>query len=408
MSSCAVTESEIVTIGIMSDMHYLSGKLTDGGNAHKNYERIAGRNISDISAILDKTLADFYDRKIDILLIPGDMTKDGEKQSHEEFILKLQPLIDAGVKIYVIPGNHDINVPNPIGFKENTTYKVENISASEFETIYSQCGYNDAIYKDTTSLSYVAELTVDTWLLAIDSNKHKEYTNQTITAGHIQPSTEQWITEVLSQAKQKNKKVIGLMHHGLIEHIIFQDLIFPQYLVDDWRRLASLFADNGVKFIFTGHFHSNDISEFESDKGNKLYDIETGALSVYPFSYRIAEMTNDALDIKTFRVTDVEANPDFWEDGRKHVKQWAKEIVKQKIRERNLKIASDAILEKIADLGSEIVILHLQGDEELNDDLILRIKEIAQEADLPIDLSPEYMQLDMPPSDNNVKLFFGK
>jgi len=42
---------------------------------------------------------------IEVLLIPGDLTKDGEKLSHLELVQKLEPIIEKGIQTFVIPGN---------------------------------------------------------------------------------------------------------------------------------------------------------------------------------------------------------------------------------------------------------------------------------------------------------------
>jgi len=379
----------------------------DSGNAALSYHNNSGRNILDVPSIIDEVLADFDKEKIEVLLISGDMTKDGEKQSHVDFVKKLQPLIGKGVRVYVIPGNHDINVPVSVGFRENETYLVDNVSEDEFVTIYAECGYNSALSRDTASLSYVAELREDTWLLAIDASLYKGNHSKTITEGRVSPDTEQWILKSLEKAKQKKVRVLGMMHHGLTEHIMLQDMIFPQYLVDDWRRIAALLADNGVEFVFTGHFHSHDITAFTSNKGNTLYDIETGALSSYPYPYRLADLTDEGLDIRTQNVKATANNPDLFEKGKHILKRVSADLVKQKLKERGYKASKD-LMDKIADVGSDVIILHMQGDEVIDDDLKAKMKDVARQADIPIDLSPEYLQLDFPPADNNVFLFFGK
>ena len=48
----------------------------------------------------------------DVLLICGDLTKDGEKVSHQRVASTLQKALQAGVKSFVIPGNHDILNPH--------------------------------------------------------------------------------------------------------------------------------------------------------------------------------------------------------------------------------------------------------------------------------------------------------
>jgi hypothetical protein len=62
--------------------------------------------------------------------------------------------------------------------------------------------------------------------------------------------------------------------------------------------------NEGVRFIFTGHYHANDITELTSD-GKSLFDIETGSL-VTPLSpYRIITMGDNLMNIRTKRVSSV-------------------------------------------------------------------------------------------------------
>ncbi|HBK33264.1 MAG TPA: metallophosphoesterase, partial [Porphyromonadaceae bacterium] len=60
----------------------------------------------------------------------------------------------------------------------------------------------------------------------------------------------------------------GMMHHGLVEHMPYQAVFFGDYLVDGWQDAAQQLADRGLKVVFTGHFHSNDVSSFTSSAGN--------------------------------------------------------------------------------------------------------------------------------------------
>ena len=48
----------------------------------------------------------------DALILSGDLSLNGEKANHLEFAEKLRKIKDAGIPVYVIPGNHDINKPN--------------------------------------------------------------------------------------------------------------------------------------------------------------------------------------------------------------------------------------------------------------------------------------------------------
>ncbi len=60
-----------------------------------------------------------------------------------------------------------------------------------------------------------------------------------------------------------------------------------------------------MKLVFTGHFHANDISKYESSQSKIIYDIETGSAVTYPHSYRIIELTKNKANIKTKNITNI-------------------------------------------------------------------------------------------------------
>ncbi|HAC72170.1 MAG TPA: metallophosphoesterase, partial [Porphyromonadaceae bacterium] len=91
--------SQPVRIAILSDIHYLSPEIAQPGAALEKYETATGRNLSDLHAVLDKTLAEIEAAGTDILLITGDITNHGEKQSHIDFTKKLYPLQQRGMRI---------------------------------------------------------------------------------------------------------------------------------------------------------------------------------------------------------------------------------------------------------------------------------------------------------------------
>jgi 3',5'-cyclic AMP phosphodiesterase CpdA len=50
------------------------------------------------------------------LLVPGDLTKDGERQDHLLMAEQLSALSRSGVRVYVVPGNHDILNPRAMRY----------------------------------------------------------------------------------------------------------------------------------------------------------------------------------------------------------------------------------------------------------------------------------------------------
>jgi len=399
-----VYADEPLRIGVITDIHYLSYKLMNNeSQALQKYIQASGRTVEDTPAVLDKVLSDCLTNGIDILLVLGDITKDGEKQSHVDFVEKFRPLREKGTRVFVLPGNHDINMPNAVGYGRNGTYVVENTTSKEFETIYADCGYGKALFRDTVSLSYVASINKDTWLLAIDAARYKEYKDRSISSGRISPATEEWIIDVLEKAKSSDKRVIAMMHWGLVEHIPYQSVMFKDYLVDDWERIADLLANNGVKAIFTGHFHSNDISSFTSEEGNTIYDIETGTLASYPYSYRVVDVYRNRMAVRTKNITGIENNLNLAEKSRLQMQRLGEKQAGSRLKTLGYDIPEDIIKQLSAVLG-KIFVLHLYGDEKPDEELKEAMSKLAGVMGDTGDV--DKITLDIPPMDNNIEITF--
>lgn len=97
-------------IAVMSDLHYLSPDMIadteDFEHAFNSDRKLLKESSSVLHEMLERVRAD----KPDILLVSGDLTKDGEQECHAALAKQLQQLQQdiPGLKIYVINGNHDI------------------------------------------------------------------------------------------------------------------------------------------------------------------------------------------------------------------------------------------------------------------------------------------------------------
>ncbi|WP_318585834.1 metallophosphoesterase [[Clostridium] scindens] len=189
------------------------------------------------------------------------------------------------------------------GKKEQAT----TTTPAEFKEIYGQFGYNgeyDAQYytppegKQAGGLSY--SVTVgDYVIIGIDSGRYSPDaetgmdTNEHITAGRIDTSLLPWVEQRVKDAIAKGKTPIGLMHHGLVPHFSKEAELLSEYVVDDWQEMATTLADAGMRYIFTGHMHANDIAEYTSVSGNTIYDLETGSLAAYGSPVRTVTIQRD-------------------------------------------------------------------------------------------------------------------
>ncbi len=273
-----------LTIAVISDPHLYDPMLGTDGDAFARDVAKDRKLVVESDAILNAEINRLIAEKPDIVLIPGDFTYNGEYSSHLLFVDYLKKLKSAGIKVFVVPGNHDISNPNAKGYTIYGSSPVVSVNEYQFRILYSTYGYGSAIYQDKNSLSYVAELSDKLWIICIDTRIPGE------SGGAVMPATLEWMKNVLARAAEKNITVIGMMHHGITEHFTNQSVYFPQYVIKDWATIAPELADLGLKAVFTGHFHSNDVT-MVSGKKSRLFDIETGSLVTYPCRSRIVRLS---------------------------------------------------------------------------------------------------------------------
>jgi|GEM_PF-414965 len=296
-------------ICVISDTHYYPLNYVSDCEDYKTYVGGDPKMLAESGAILDSALDMIKADQPDLVLISGDLTKDGEKQGHQELAKKLQKIEDeTDAEVFVINGNHDIyNYQDSCTFENGKKEQATTTTPAEFKEIYGQFGYNgeyDAQYytppegKQAGGLSY--SVTVgDYVIIGIDSGRYSPDaetgmdTNEHITAGRIDTSLLPWVEQQVKDAIAKGKTPIGLMHHGLVPHFSKEAELLSEYVVDDWQEMATTLADAGMRYIFTGHMHANDIAEYTSVSGNTIYDLETGSLAAYGSPVRTVTIQRD-------------------------------------------------------------------------------------------------------------------
>ncbi len=339
-----------ITMYVTTDIHYLAASLHDNGAAYQRYIATSdGRQLNYVTEITDAFATEVETQKPDILIVSGDLTNNGEKDSH----LKLAKIFDeiekkAGTRVFVIPGNHDIENPWARSIKGEEQYVTDYISSDDFASIYEEFGYKEAISRDKTTLSYLAAPSKDVWLLMLDTNVYK--TNMKYGApaayGRIEQETLQWIRECSKLAKESNAQMITVMHHNLLKH---SPVLSYGFTLDNYEEVLEVLEDCDVKLALSGHIHIQDIKSSKNEE-TPIYDVVTSSLSTYPQQYGILEYDPaQGLDYHTNRVD---------------VENWAKSEKLQneyllKFREYSEKYFADAAYKRIykqlkeADLYSE-------------------------------------------------------
>lgn len=303
-------------IAVMSDLHYLSPDMIadteDFEHAFNSDRKLLKESSSVLHEMLERVRAD----KPDILLVSGDLTKDGEQECHAALAKQLQQLQQdiPGLKIYVINGNHDIRNYNAKNFNtpDGKAVPATRTHPEDFKRIY------DFVYSDPTviatftpaagneagSLSYVARPVEGLTVIAMDTCRYSSDNtsngdDEHETSGAISADLEKWVIEQTAAAKARGDLVIGLEHHGLVPHFDVQPTILPMYLVNGYERIAQEYADAGMSAVFTGHMHAVDIAAMTTKAGNTFYDIETGSALTYPCPIRFVDLRRSTVGGET-------------------------------------------------------------------------------------------------------------
>ncbi len=270
-----------VTITVANDLHLdledsFAQSVKKRNSVSTEYAHVSsgGQLIYESYAIIKAFLENAAQNESEFVILPGDITNNGQVAEHEFLAGMFKEFeLSTGKKVFLVAGNHDYL----------------RTSVAQFESIYADFGYNEAIANDPDSGTYIAELKNDYVLLAIDSTGPSHQQNA-VTGARFD-----WIEAQLKTLKAAGKKVIAISHYNVMEHFILQSKIHTgSVLTPDDFKLASMLADNGVRYIFSAHTHSHDIAKYTTEKGNVIYEAVTNSLSQYPCAYRVVTFGESA------------------------------------------------------------------------------------------------------------------
>ena len=357
----ALTATSQTKVVVLSDIHVMAPELlVNDGKAFQDHIT-SNRKVDEFSRELFDVMVDRLKNSIkpDWLFITGDLTKDGERLSHEYVAAKLGELRQAGIRTLIVPGNHDWGTDNALYYDGDETRPAERASGALLEQLYGDYGLGSQSERFGTTLNYVTEPVEGLTVIGIDSG----------TEGVLSSEALDWVCNKASEAFGKGQRVIALMHHALIPHITgAEKLPIAKAVISDYETVRNRLADAGVSAVFTGHLHFTDnAKDFNADLTESIYDIATGALETWPSHYRIMTLSSDLkeLSLETYRISTLPSTPDF--DSR--AKQRLENFIENKLRS----VSSGGTLMKTAmniavPLAQEAVVAYASGNEHQNSD----------------------------------------
>ena len=299
LTASAKNDSDEFGFAVASDTHYVhpvkqaGTTLADEGWVTTfNSESESLTNQSGF--IIDEFLKECAENpKCQFVLITGDLATHGRDyvSEHEAVAAKFRKFEkETGKQVYVINGNHDNAKDMPVDHKK-------------FTEIYHEFGYDEALSTDEGTCSYSANLNDEYTLVALDTcdERYRVVPNNDITRMD-------WAVKQIKAAKKQGKKVIMIMHHNLLEHNPFQKLNEKNYVVNTPYSFAGLLADLGVKLVFSGHTHCNNVKSYTSFLGNTIYDFSMSSLGNFPAEYKYFNVTDSKISYETKKINHIDAD----------------------------------------------------------------------------------------------------
>lgn len=306
---------------LITDTHYFENALGAYGPEYEkfmHYEQKCFAETEAINKAVFAALAEMQDA--DTVLIAGDLSFNGEIESHRGFLRLLAQLKAAGKRVFVVTADHDFKKPDGHCFAFNDTGRIEpeKTPRDQLFDLYYDYGFGDAIAVDRAHLSYVAQLAPGVRLLALNNDAGDRRC--------FDDAQRAWILEQAAKAKAEGQMLFAMNHYPLLAGQPILSII-GSATQKDAAEVVPLLADAGVHLVFTGHMHNQSINEYITPAGNKFYDVCTGAIIADPAVMRRVTIE----DAKTVKIETVDI-PDFaWDTGGRSCKQYLQDLFDQMI-----------------------------------------------------------------------------
>lgn len=372
-----IDKGELLTsIYFASDLHLYSNNLIGENNQTYIKENFTsdGRVQEYDYELIDSLINEVNKNKPNYLILTGDLSYNGEKDSMLELKKKLDT-INNDTQVLVIPGNHDCYSINPFSCLEDKAKYLDAVTYDEFEKIFENYGYSNAYSYDQDSLSYIYELNDKHWILMLDTSlsEYNSYYNTNLVGGFIDESTYSWLESNLQFALNNNIEVISATHHNLMIH---NELFASNYTLNNFEDILDLFSKYKVKLNFSGHLHIQSIKN-KVVNDYEIYDISSGSLLDYGNRFGKLNIYEKYYEYDSQRITSIDDNINFDEYSFNNFYQ---EYYSKSINYNNYIYGKNG--EVVTDLLSQINAYYFDGN-------YLKINELKRKNELLLTLIKE-------------------
>ena len=300
-------------IMVVTDTHYMARELYQGSDLFIRALKAGDGKITQYSdELMEALLSEVVEQAPDALIVTGDLTFNGERASHEALARWFERIEARGIPVWVIPGNHDINVSTPRGFEGDQWYLTEGVTEGDFTDTYSDFMLPTA---EGANLSYLVRVDDRLWVAMIDVAYYQgmAQTFGVFTAGHAA-----WLEDVMQQAGEA--EVITASHHNLLTQTEFMK---DSFVMLGSEGMAALDRKYGVRLHLSGHIHVQHIAESDG-----LADAALGAFCNWPHRYALVTLEDDGTLVYEARSLDEQYLPEGFDELSRN---WFSDIARTKV-----------------------------------------------------------------------------
>jgi 3',5'-cyclic AMP phosphodiesterase CpdA len=257
-----------------------------------------------IDAVFDWLLAH---GDTDLVLIAGDLCTGGDRAHHDLLIPKLRRLQAGGKRVFVITASHDYY---KFGHEDEDGPREDMVYRDQLYGLYEEFGFSAACSRyENDPLSYAAQIAPGCRLLCLNTDGDKGE----------DPGLWDWAEAQIAEARAAGELVLAMHHYPVLP----PSPVYPLLDAGVFGRSLGLrerLADAGLRFVFTGHTHMQNISYMDTPAGNRLYEINTGSAVGFDAPIRTVAIDGESMAVTTSSIDHFD-----WDLQGKSVSQYLKD-----------------------------------------------------------------------------------
>jgi len=232
----------------------------------------------------------------DMVIATGDLVDFFEGEATDSSMLHIQAknfsqlLSDYQIPVYLTTGNHDLF---SFSWKNNKFRHNQNSAGcARADWIRNVPCFNNGTYY---SKNFRAGQTTYKFIF-LDDSFYQFHPNDTSEIPYIDKPQFYWLKNQLNESA--NDYEVIFMHIPITDNDIRQEKLNELY--------SALAESPSVKLIFAGHEHRNIVKDLPSSGGEKIVQVQTGALVLNSSNWRLARLTENKIMVSAPGTTENE------------------------------------------------------------------------------------------------------